>query len=136
VPRPLAAVHPPDGAEEPAALRAFAVRVDQSDRLRVVAVEGEVDILTIRKLAAAVDDDGFDVLVLDLGKVSFMSSAGLGLIVSLHRRLLRRGGGLALAAVQRHVASVLEITGLADTLVIAADVPAAVERLACPAPAA
>jgi anti-anti-sigma factor len=122
----------PDDWQAPV-LPPFDVRVDQRGRLRVVEVEGELDILTVPKLAAAVGDGGFDTLVLDLAEVSFMSSAGLRLIVSLHRRLSREGGGLALAALQRHVVRVLEITGLAEALVIAGDVPAAVDLLACQA---
>ena len=52
------------------ALPEFTVRTDQRGRLRVVAVEGEVDVLTAPRLGAVVDDDeGFDDLVIDLSKV-------------------------------------------------------------------
>ena len=109
----------------------FHVRVAERDRLRVVEVEGEIDILTAPTLAVALgDDDGrAEALVLDLAKVPFVSSSGLRLIVASHRRLSRRRG-LALAGVQRNVAHVLEIVGLAGTMLIAADVPAAIRLLA------
>ena len=66
----------------------FGVRSRQRNRVRVVEVEGEIDILTARHLAAAVRDrDAFDVVVLDLAKVHFMGAAGLAFISSLRRRL-------------------------------------------------
>jgi anti-sigma B factor antagonist len=86
--------------------------------------------MTAPTLAHVVREDGsFDALVLDLAKVSFVSLAGVRLIVSLYRRVSRRGGGFALAAVHHDVARVLEITGLADAVLIADDVPAAIRLL-------
>jgi anti-anti-sigma factor len=112
------------------ALPDFHVDVQQRGRLRVVAVEGEVDVLTAPKLGAAVDDEeAFDDLVIDLARVPFMSSVGLGLLSSVNRRQTRRGRGLALAAVRADVERLLEITGLAEALLIADTVPAAIDLL-------
>jgi anti-sigma B factor antagonist len=114
----------------------FETRVVQRERLRIVEVDGEVDILTAPRLAAAVKDDhAFDALVLDAAKMPFISSTGLGLIVSLHRRLARRGGGVAVVAVQPFVKQILEMVGLLETLVLAADVPTAVRLLGAEAAA-
>src|SRR5439155_3948851 len=103
-------------------LPVFHVRIVDCQGVRVVEVEGEIDILTAPMLAAALCDDhaSADALVLDLAKVPFVSSSGLRLIVSVHRRLSRRGG-LALAGLHANVARVLEIVGLADALLVAAD---------------
>jgi len=108
----------------------FHVRVTERDGVRVVEVEGEIDILTSPTLAVALDDDDarVDAMVLDLAKVRFVSSSGLRLIVASHRRLSQRGG-FALAGVQPNVAHVLEIVGLANALLIAADVAAAIRLL-------
>ena len=108
----------------------FHVRVAERNRLRVVEVAGEIDLLTAPRLAAALSDDEFDALVLDLGNVSFISSTGLGVIVSTHRRLSRRDGGLVLAAVGGEVGLLLEITGLDEVVRVAADVPTAIRLLA------
>jgi anti-sigma B factor antagonist len=115
----------------PPLIPAFDVRSAEREGVRVVEVEGEIDILTAPALAAALSDDGAraDALVLDLAKVPFVSSPGLRLIVSAHRRLSQRRG-LALAGLHANVAHVLEIVGLADELLVAADVPAAIRLLA------
>jgi len=109
----------------------FHVRVGERDGVRVVEVEGEIDILTAPTLAVALGDDRgrAEALVLDLAKVPFVSSTGVRLIVACHGRLLRRRG-LALAGLQANVAHVLEIVGLAGVLLVAADVPAAIGLLA------
>jgi anti-sigma B factor antagonist len=108
----------------------FNVDVQQRGRLRVVAAVGEVDVLTAPKLGAAVDDEeAYDDLVIDLARVPFMSSVGLGLISSVNRRQARRGRGLALAGVQEDVERLLEITGLADALLVADTVSAAIDLL-------
>jgi anti-sigma B factor antagonist len=122
---------PRDGDRPPLRpLPAFRAFHTQRGRVRVVEIEGEVDMLTAPTLVEVVRDDrSFDVLVLDLAKVSFVSAAGLRLIVSLNRRVSRRGGGFALAAVHRNVARVLEISGLAEAVLIADDVPAAIRLL-------
>jgi anti-anti-sigma factor len=112
------------------ALPNFHVDVQQRGRLRVVAVDGELDVFTAPQLGAAVDDEeAFDDLVIDLARVPFMSSVGLGLLSSVNRRQTRRGRGLALAAVRDDVERLLEITGLTEALLIADTVPAAIDLL-------
>src|SRR3954464_3562585 len=113
------------------ALPDFHVSVDQRGRLRVVEVEGEVDVLTAPHLGAAVDDeDNYDELIIDLTKVPFMSSVGLGLISRLHRQLKRRRAGLALVGVQDDVLRLLEVTGLIEVVLVADDLDEAIELLA------
>src|SRR4051812_29240383 len=113
-----------------AALPQFNVRTQQRGRLRIIEVEGEVDVLTAPQLGAAVDDEeAYDDLVLDLRKVPFMSSVGLGLLQQVKRRQEKRGAGLALAGIQSDVERLLEITGLLDALDVADTVPAAIDLL-------
>jgi anti-anti-sigma factor len=112
------------------AIPEFHVDVLQRGRLRVVKVEGEVDVLTAPKLGEAVDDeDAYDDLVIDLADVPFMSSVGIGLISSISRRQSRRGRGFALAAVKGDVAAMLEITGLTEALLVGDTVSAAIDLI-------
>ena len=108
----------------------FSLQVDQRGRLRVVDVVGEIDVFTAPQLASVVDDDeAYDNLVLNLGEVPFMSSVGIGLLSSLHRRLSRTGKTVALASVQPDVANLLEVMGLLDALLLADDTDSAIRLL-------
>ena len=74
------------------------------------------DALTAGKASAFLNaqlDGGSEQLVLDLGQVKFMSSAGIRLILVVLRKSREQGGDLRLAQAPPGVARTLEITGLA-----------------------
>ena len=52
------------------------------------------------------------IAVLDLSELTFLSSAGIGALLQLHKRLKDAGSELRLAAPQQSVASMLELTRL------------------------
>jgi anti-sigma B factor antagonist len=88
---------------------------------RVLDIAGEVDAFTrdlLREclMTAAVSDDGRgDSIVLNLAGVSFLDSAGLGVLVGAWRRMQAGEGILALAAPSRQVRRIFTITGLSRT---------------------
>jgi anti-sigma B factor antagonist len=98
----------------------------------VVRVSGEIDLETATQLGdhamSAIQDHG-PFLVLDLGRVSFMDSTGLKVLISTQRRAGLAGGVLSLASVPRPVFKVLSVTGLVDVFDIYDDVDAAVAAL-------
>jgi anti-sigma B factor antagonist len=67
-------------------------------------------------------------IVVDLREVTYISSAGLGVLVGAHKQAEERGGLLVLACPRPEICTVLEDTGLADLLVIA---PSEHEALRC-----
>ncbi|MBW8485927.1 STAS domain-containing protein [Actinomadura parmotrematis] len=85
----------------------------------LVSVCGEIDISTARalreRLLAAVADASAP-LVLDLHRVPFMDSSGLGVLASLAEGAARRGLPVRLTELRPQVATVLAVTGL-DQLV-------------------
>jgi anti-sigma B factor antagonist len=75
---------------------------------------GSVDLSTVDRLREAVGPacaEGADVL-LDLSRVDFCDSTGVGTLVWLHRQAAAAGGRLMLAAPRRHVREVLKISGV------------------------
>jgi anti-anti-sigma factor len=50
--------------------------------------------------------------VLDLGKLEYISSAGLGVLLRTHKRLMGDGGGLKLVNVNSHINDVFMYSGL------------------------
>jgi anti-sigma B factor antagonist len=49
---------------------------------------------------------------LDLEELTYISSAGLGLLVALQLRLSKRGAGVTLAHVNPHIRELLRLSGL------------------------
>ena len=115
-----------------AAAGPFRVESVRDERHAVVQVSGELDAHTAPKLhdeLVALADDGVDRVVLDLRRLDFVDSFGLGVIVSARRRLSPLGNSLCLVAGpdQQTLRRVLEITGLDQVLPVHPDVAAAVD---------
>jgi anti-sigma B factor antagonist len=98
----------------------------------VLSVAGNVDAGTeqrFRDALASVLAHGVPRIVVDLSRVAFMSSAGIGVLMGVRRVLADAGGSLALASPHGEVAQVLSITGVAEVIPVAASVAEAVARL-------
>ena len=81
----------------------------------VVDVEGEVDVFTAPKLREQIIGlltGGNNRIVVNLEKVDFMDSTGLGVLVCGLKRVKEKEGSLALAGAHGTVLRVLSVTGL------------------------
>jgi anti-anti-sigma factor len=95
----------------------------------VVVVDGELDLTTAGQLhetLGAVVADGQDPVVLDLAALRFCDSAGLAVFVRAHNQLKEKGRRFVMAAPQSAVERVLDLSGIAQVIPLAADTPAAV----------
>jgi len=78
-----------------------------------------------RRLEAHLDSDAVRALVLDLSRVDYMSSAGLGTVVWLGKRLREVKQGFAIFGMRDRVAHVFKLSGLDRILPIYPDLAAA-----------
>jgi anti-sigma B factor antagonist len=91
------------------------VEARKSGDWAVVDVEGEVDVFTAPKLREqiiALLTGGSTRIVVNLEKVGFMDSTGLGVLVGGLKRVKEKEGTLALAGAHGTVLRVLNVTGL------------------------
>jgi len=81
----------------------------------VVQVKGEVDVYTAPELDAELtrlaDAQVFDIVV-DLSRVDFLDSTGLGVLVKALKKTRENGGSLAVVATADRITKVFRITGL------------------------
>jgi anti-sigma B factor antagonist len=110
----------------------FRVESVRNERHAVVLVAGELDAATAPKLHAELvrlSEEGVDRIVLDLRRMTFVDSFGLGVIVHAKKRLSQQGNALCLVAEpdQRTLRRVLEITGLDRVLPVHGTVGEAVD---------
>jgi anti-sigma B factor antagonist len=68
-------------------------------------------------------------LVLDFGNVRFLSSAVLGLLIRISKRIYEHGGQLKLCSINPKIYEIFKITRLTKTFDIYKDVERAVESL-------
>ncbi|MGE9986654.1 STAS domain-containing protein [Desulfovibrio sp. SGI.169] len=78
-----------------------------------VELEGRLDTATTPQVSEALQDcpDKCDLCILDFANVDYISSAGLRLLLLLHKRMGTAGGGLTLRRVQPGVRDILDMTG-------------------------
>lgn len=69
-----------------------------------------------KELADSLDDA--QILVLDLGELNYISSAGLRVILSTQKAMSRKGGSLIVRNVKPEIYDVFEMTGFVDFLTI------------------
>lgn len=94
------------------------INASEMKRVQLFEVIGRVDSSNATELGTALDkvvDEGKANLVLDLGGVDYMSSAGLREMVRVLKRVKRTGGDLRIANPSDRVKEVLELAGL-DTI--------------------
>jgi anti-sigma B factor antagonist len=103
------------------------------ERTHVVAPSGEVDIVTApqlgRRLLGLVDE-GKTSMIIDLSRVTFMDSSGIGVLVNALRQLTKRHGRLVLVCPTERVLRPFEVTGLVEHFPIVASRNEALGRLA------
>ena len=81
----------------------------------VLEVAGEIDVYTAPKLREQLIElvsDGSYHIVVDLEKVDFLDSTGLGVLVGGLKRVKDRDGEMKLVANQERILKIFDITGL------------------------
>ena len=99
----------------------LSITVQHSPDEVVVHLAGEIDVLTVAKLSAMVNEILLEPparIMLDMAGVTFCDSQGLGTLVVLSRKAQHARAVLALANVGDFLLRVLDITGLRSALMI------------------
>ena len=84
-----------------------------------IALEGRLDTTTAPELEKELKDslDTADALTLDFSKLDYISSAGLRVLLSTHKTMVKKGG-MKVVNVNEIVNEVFEVTGFSDILTI------------------
>lgn len=105
--------------EEPEAPREALLRVERSDPGGVPHLElvGELDLSTVDPLKLRlelVERENPETIVIDLRRVTFMDSMGLGVLVSHRLRARQAGRRLMLVAGPQHIQELFDLTGMRE----------------------
>ena len=91
------------------------MRVRSAPDVAVVRLQGAIDpknVSTLQVALAAARGKGYRILVLDLGEIRYINSAGLASLVTFSDALLENGGALLMANPQPKVKLIFELMGL------------------------
>ena len=93
----------------------LSVSSSEQGSVTVVHVEGEIDVYTAPLLREVLDKQvaaGRTDLVVDLEKVTFMDSTGLGVLVGRLKLVRGQNGSLRIVSAHERILKVFKITGL------------------------
>ena len=85
------------------------------ESFEIIEVGGEIDVYTAPKLREAIlaaIDAGHLRLIIDVQKVDFLDSTGLGVLVGALKRVRADGGSLDIVCTQERILKIFQITGL------------------------
>ncbi|HEX3311214.1 MAG TPA: STAS domain-containing protein [Streptosporangiaceae bacterium] len=91
----------------------------------IAAVTGEIDISTVAQLRERLFElaDNGGTLIVDLNRVTFIDSAGLGALVGTAQRIAEHGGSLHAVCAQPQPRRLLWMTGVDKRIPLSATVP-------------
>lgn len=94
------------------------VTTDIENKKMTAAIDGRLDTSTSPELESRLKDipAGITELNLDMKDTEYVSSAGLRIILSLHKRMTKSSGTLYISNVNESVKEIFDITGFSDIL--------------------
>ncbi len=95
------------------------INIEKVDNSTIFKLEGRLDTVTAPQLEQAINNEGESLknLVLDFGRINYISSAGLRVLLGTQKKMNAQGS-MELINVSEDVMDILEMTGFADILVI------------------
>lgn len=92
------------------------IELKKQKEILIVRLHGELDHHTSESVRERIDDalqnDRFAYVVLNLRKLTFMDSSGLGIILGRYKRINEQGGKLAVCSLHPSVHKLFELSGM------------------------
>src|SRR5919204_6378012 len=107
------------------------VETTQQGEASILTLRGEIDVYTAPRLRQAIVDlvdGGAKRIVVDMERVDFLDSTGLGVLVEGLKRVKTREGTLSIVATQDKILKIFDITGLNKAFPIHASVDDALKE--------
>ena len=113
---------------------ALAVTVHRESGAVIATVTGNIDFSTVSRLRECLFAlaDGGQTLIVDLNRVTFIDSAGLGALVGTARRANAHGGSLYTVCARPETRKLLWLTGVDRRIPLSATLDGTLKLLAAP----
>jgi anti-sigma B factor antagonist len=111
----------------------FLLTASVQGEITIISLEGYLDAHTApqfeEKLQAEIEE-GRTRIIVDCAKLTYISSAGLGVFMSFIEEIREQGGDIKICGLAPKVRHTFEILGFQDIFDLLEDVPSAVQRFA------
>ena len=107
------------------------IAIEPTDKAHIIALEGQVNssnAATVETEVLAVVNQGAKNVLLNMTELSYISSAGLRVVLVLAKRLKQAGGKLVIYGMQPHVREVFDVSGFLAILNVTATRAEALEQ--------
>jgi len=107
------------------------IQASKINEVTIITISGSADALTAPTIAEFVNEliaSGNIQLVADLSEVTYLSSAGVRVLLGVIKETRKKGGDLYLVDIQPDVEKVLNLSGLPRILKIFPDIDSAVNN--------
>ena len=109
----------------------FAIQTQFQDGLIIVSLDGYLDAHTAPRFEEAIKtelDAGRNRIIVDAAKLTYISSAGLGVFMSFIEEIREQGGDIKICGLTLKVKRTFEILGFQEIFDILDDLPSVVHR--------
>lgn len=96
------------------------IHIDKQGQTAIVELAGQLNAVTtaeVQEQVLSLAERGHNVL-LDMGNVTYLSSAGLRLLLLLYRRITENEGRLVLSGLTEEITDIMAMTGFLDLFTI------------------
>lgn len=97
------------------------IKTNISNQKLVFSLSGRLDTITSPQLEEEINRCSFDeieTVILNIKELEYISSAGLRVVLKLHKKMTAQGGHLKLINVNDMVNEIFDMTGMSDFLEI------------------
>ncbi len=94
---------------------------DISEQVHLVSLEGDIDFLVypeLKKQLLKLIESGKINMIINLDKVNYIDSSGLGAITSAHLKVTSMGGNIKIVSPNADINKIFDITGLSKVVKI------------------
>ncbi|MCQ2913608.1 MAG: STAS domain-containing protein [Alphaproteobacteria bacterium] len=96
------------------------INKETKENTLVLSLEGNLDTTTAPDLEAELEnvEENITSIVFNFEKLKYISSSGLRILLSTHKKMIKKGGSILIKSINDEIKEVLEITGLSTLLPI------------------
>lgn len=95
------------------------IKTEINNSKLIISLNGRLDTITSPQLEEEINNislDEIEIIILDVKELEYISSAGLRLVLKLHKKMTAQGGQLKLINVNDMIMEIFAMTGMSDFL--------------------